>query len=367
MEEQEKKEKKPRKKNKIIENLIHNIPLVEKIFFTQNLEIMVRTGFSLADALKTLSLQTKNKTFKKVILELQVDVEKGSSFSESLKKHPTVFSELFVSMIEAGEVSGKLDKTLKQLTIQMKKSHSLYLKIRNALTYPVIIFIAMVGIGTAMMIMVVPKILTLYEGTEYALPLPTRIVLAISNFLMNNGILSAVLAVLAVIAFATFISNEKGKKIWHKLLIISPIIGPIIKKINLAKMSRVLNSLLSTDISIVNSFDMIANIVGNRIYREHFKASSGKLQKGESISSVFKERPDLFPPVVGQMIQVGEQSGTLDDISSEIAEFYEEEVDSTMANLTVIIEPVMMLIIGAGVGVLAVAIVWPIYGLVNQI
>lgn len=366
MEEKKKKTQKTQKKKSRF-NFLNQVPLVERIFFVQNLEIMVRTGFSLADALKTLSLQTKHKRFHQVILELQQHVEGGDSFSSGLKKYPAIFSELFVSMIEAGEISGKLDKTLKQLTIQMKKSHTLYAKIRNALTYPAIIFLALVGIGTAMMIFVVPKILTMYEGTEYSLPLPTKIVLGASTFIINNGILTAVVCIALIIAFAIFVTNEKGKTIFHRILLKTPIAGKIIIKINIAKMARVLNSLITTDIPIVKSFEMISKILGNRIYRQHLLASSKKLQKGESIFNIFKEKPDLFPPVVGQMIQVGEESGSLDVITKEIAEFYEEEVENTMANLTVIIEPVIMLIVGAGVGLIAIAIVWPIYGLVNQI
>ncbi len=359
--------KKERKFNLSRFDFLHRVPLVEKIFFVQNLEIMARTGFSLSEALKVLQVQTEHKYFREVVGELEKDVEKGDTLSDSLKRFPSVFPELFVSMIQAGEISGKLDKTLKQLTVQMKKSHTLYLKIRNALTYPTIVFVAMLGIGTAMMIFVIPKILTLYEGTPYNIPWPTRIVLGLSNFLVNNWLLTIIIVLALVVAFVLFVSNEKGKLIFHKIILKLPIVGIILKKVNLAKMSRVFNSLLSTDISIVQSFVIISQILGNRVYRNYFLLSSERLKKGEGIGSVFKERPDLFPPVVAQMVQVGEESGTLETITEEISNFYEEEVESTMDNLTVIIEPVMMLIIGAAVGFLAVAIIYPIYGLVNQI
>lgn len=360
-------EQKEQKKKHRNPDLFNSVPSVEKIFFVQNLEIMVRTGFSLADALKTLVLQTKNKYFMEVIIELQAEVEKGTNFSEALKKYPKIFSELFINMIAAGEASGKLDKTLKQLCVQMKKSHSLFMKIRNALTYPVIIFCAMVVIGIAMLIFVLPKILGLYTGSSYELPLPTKIVLGVSAFIINNGIITAGIVIILIIAFILFLRNKKGHFIFDTLILKIPVAGPIIKNINLANMARVLTSLLTTDISIVQSFSMISKILGNRVYREYFAASAERLQKGENIAAIFKARPDLFPPIVSQMLQVGETSGSLDIITEEIANFYEEEVESTMANLTVIIEPVMMLIIGSCVALLAVAIVWPIYGLVNQI
>lgn len=347
--------------------LFNKVSLVEKIIFLQNLEIMIRTGFSLADALRVLTQQTKNKEFHKIIEEMQQFVEGGGNFSVGLKKYPKVFPEVMVNMMAAGETAGKLEKTLKQIVTQLKKTHTLHNKIRNALTYPLIVLFAMLGIGTLMIIFVVPKILMLYEGTTFQLPLPTRIVLGTSRFVTQNGLLVAGTLITLIALFSFILSREKGKYYFHSLLNKTPLVKRIMQQINLAKLHRVFNSLVSTDIPIVESFQIIAKTLSNRPYRYYLQQSAERLRKGETIYTVFKERPDLFPPTVAAMIHVAEESGNLENITNEIANFYEEEVDSTMSNLSVIIEPVLMLLIGAGVGLMAVAIIMPLYGLVNQI
>jgi type IV pilus assembly protein PilC len=346
---------------------ITTVGKVDKLFFTQNLLTMIKAGFPLDEALKTLSQQTKKKEFKNIILDLQQQVENGVSFHQSLKKYPHVFSELFISMIAAGEVSGKLEESLTQLLIQMKKSYALTKKIRNALMYPCIIIIAMIILGIGMMIFVLPNLIKLYSESGFTLPLPTRIVISISKFLIANGWWVGIVCFILIIAFIVFIRNQTGKIVWHTIILKLPIISGIMKKINLAKMSRTMNSLIATDLPIIEDFKIIAQTLGNRIYRQHLLSSTESLKKGQSIANTLKTRPDLFPPVMTQMINVGEQSGTLDHITKELAEFYEDEVSDTMANLTVIIEPIIMLVVGAGVAFVAVSVIYPIYALVNQI
>lgn len=346
---------------------LRSIPVVEKIFFVQNLALMIKTGFSIGDALKTLRQQIKNKEFGLVMADLEQGVTKGDPFAEALRRHPEVFDELFVSMVAAGETSGNLEHTLFQLATQLKKSYALHKKIRNAMIYPCLILSVMAVVGTGMFIFVVPRILDLYTTNGYSLPLPTRIILAISDFVTGNGLILGALLVIGSVGWILFVRTEVGKFFWHRLLLHIPIAGKIIKRINVARLSRVLNSLIITDIPIVKSFQIIANTLPNRVYRRHLEAASLSLAKGNSIYSTLSSRPDLFEPVVAQMIRVGEEAGVLDTMTSEIATFYEDEVDSTMANLTVIIEPVLMVIIGAGVGFLCVAIVLPIYSLVDEI
>lgn len=346
---------------------VRGIPVVEKIFFVQNLALMIKTGFSIGDALHTLRAQMKSKEFGKIITQVEQDVVKGDAFSTALERHSHVFDELFVSMVAAGETSGNLEQTLFQLANQLKKSYALKKKIRNAMIYPVLIITVMVVVGTGMFIFVVPRILDLYTSNGYTLPLPTRIIMALSNFITQNGVLLGIILVILIIGWIMLLRTEVGKFFWHRLLLHIPIVGKIVKRINVARLSRVLNSLIITDIPIVKSFQIIANTLPNRVYKRHLIAASAALSKGNSIYSTLSTRPDLFEPVVAQMVKVGEEAGVLDTMTSEIAGFYEEEVDSTMANLTVIIEPVLMVIIGAGVGFLAVAIVLPIYSLVNEI
>ncbi len=343
------------------------MPIVDKIMFVQNLALMIKTGFSIGDALATLSQQIKGKQFSRVILDLQQSVVKGESFAAALQLHSEVFDDLFVNMVAAGEASGNLEQTLFQLSNQLKKSYALHKKIRNAMIYPCLILTVMIVVGTGMFVFVVPRILDLYTTSGYTLPLPTRIILGISDFIQHNGLILGSLISVLLIGWILFVRTEPGKFVWHRILLHIPIAGKIIKRITIARLSRVLNSLLVTDIPIVNSFKIIANTISNRVYRRHLILASQQLAKGNTIHSVLSSRPDLFEPVVTQMIKVGEEAGVLDTMTAEIATFYEDEVDSTMANLTVIIEPVLMVVIGAGVGFLAVAIVLPIYSLVDEI
>lgn len=360
---------KSEKKTRItfLSGLFNRISAVQKIFFTQNLEVMVRTGFSLANALKTLSLQTPNKKFREIISDIKNDVESGQTFTSALSKHKRVFSELFINMISAGEVSGKLDESLRNLTIQTKKEHEIIVKVRAALTYPAIVVIAMVGIGIGMMIFVIPQMMTIFEEWSAQLPLPTLILISLSKFLTSNGLYVAIGLIILIFILFRVNKTKRGKLIFHKILLKTPILSGILIKVNLARFSRSLSSLLKTDIPIVQTFEIISKVLGNVYYKQAMLESAQKVKKGISIVKTLEDKPDLFPPIITQMIAVGEETGTLDTISEEIANFYEADVDQTMGNLSVIIEPVLMLILGAAVAGMALAIIMPMYSLVQQI
>ncbi|MFA6909242.1 MAG: type II secretion system F family protein [Patescibacteria group bacterium] len=347
--------------------LTGHVPIVQKIFFTQNLQVMVRTGFSLGNALHTLGLQTENKSFKQVIMEMEHDVDSGKTFSDALKKHSDIFPEMFINMIAAGEVSGKLDEVLHQLTLQMKKDHTLITKVKSALSYPIIVVSAMVGLVIAMMLFVIPKLLGVFAESGVALPLPTQILISVTNFTSQNGLWVIIGLFALTIGVFRLIKTQKGKFYYHRILLRLPIVGKIIKKINLARFTRSLSSLLKTDIPIVQTLQIISRTLGNVHYQNVMMIASEEVKKGISIVKTLERFPQLFPPIVTQMVHVGEQSGTLDTIVEEIANFYEEEVDTTMANLSTIIEPALMLILGAGVAGLAVAIILPIYNLSQAI
>lgn len=348
-------------------NRMSRVPLVQKIFFTQNLSIMVKTGFSLAQALKTIGAQLTNKRFQQVVNDLQQDVENGISFSNSLAKYPKVFPEIFVNMVAAGEASGKLDEILINLTKQMKKDHSIISKVRSAMSYPVIVVFAMGAIGTIMMITVVPQLVGIFQEANLQLPLTTRILIAISSALTNYGIWIGLGIVGLGFLFIRARKTQKGKRILHYVFLRLPIMSTIIKKINLARFTRTLSSLLKTDIPIVQTLQIISKTLGNIYYQQAMIDASEKVKKGITIVKSLEEQPKLFPAIVTQMINIGEESGTLDSISEEIANFYEEDVDQTMNNLSTIIEPVLMLVIGAVVAVLALSILQPMYGLVQAV
>ncbi|MDD5566869.1 MAG: type II secretion system F family protein [Patescibacteria group bacterium] len=344
---------------------LSRVSLVDRMFFTQNLEVMVRTGFSIAKALKTLSAQTSNKYFAKIINHLSSEVEKGKTLASAMRPYPKVFSSIFVNMIEAGEVSGQLESVLKRLTLQMKKDHGLISKVKSALTYPAIILVAMLGIGTIMFIFVIPKITSMYAETSVQLPWATKLLITTSGFAAKNAyyVIGSLFAI--VFGFFRIIKTRRGRRAYHALLLKTPIFGKIIKKINLARFARTLSSLLKTDIPIVQAFQIISKTLGNVYYQEVMSLVAEKVKQGVTVTSVLEKNLKLFPPVVTQIIDVGEQSGTLDTISEEIAVFYEDDVEQTMSTLSTIIEPLLMLILGAGVGLIAVAVLMPMYNIVE--
>lgn len=343
------------------------VKLSQKIFFVQQLGIMVRTGISLSVALKTLAEQAEAKGFKKILADLQQQVEKGNLLSKGLENYQKIFGELFINMIKAGEASGKLEDVLKQLFTQMKKDHDIIAKVRGAMIYPMIVVIMMLAIGILMMLYVIPTITNVFKEINAPLPLPTRILITVSDFLVAHGLFVLIGVIILVIIFVSIIKSPQGKYQFHKILLKLPVAGKIIKKINLARFCRTLSSLLKTDIPIVQSFEITSRILSNLLYRESLLEAKEKIKKGVSIEESLRPHINFFPPVVLQMISVGEETGALDEILEESAVFYEEDVARIMSDLPSIIEPVLMVILGVGVGGMAVAVIMPMYSLSQQI
>ncbi len=343
------------------------ISLKERLFFVQHLGLMLKSGISLARALKTLADQSENKRFKKILTDIATKVEKGSSFAESLEDHRKVFGDLFLSMIDAGELSGKLEEVLKQLFVQMKKEHQLISKVKGAMTYPAVILFAMLGIGTFMLIVVVPKITAMFDEMDAELPIATKILIGASDAIINNSLI--VVAGLIVFITLTFkiLKTYKGKYIFQAIMLRAPIFSTIIKKINLARFSRNISSLLKTDIMIVKCFQITANVLGNLHYKKALEDMAQTIKQGGKLNEAVKAYPSLFTPVVVQMIAIGEETGELDNILMELAEFYEEEVDQIMENLPTIIEPLLILTLGLGVGGVAIAIVMPMFAITSAV
>jgi type IV pilus assembly protein PilC len=328
---------------------------------------MLRGGFSISRAMGTLAVQTNHKYFRKILLSLQSDLESGMSFAQSLKKYPRIFSELFTNMVAAGEVSGKLDDVLKSLTIQMKKDHQLVSKVKGAMTYPIVVIVAMVGAGVAMIVFVIPKLLTVFTESSVELPLPTRILIGLSDQLSNYGIWYGLGLIAIIVGLSAVHRTAKGRHLFDRLALASPILGPIVKKINLARFTRNLSSMMATDIPIIQAFQIIAKTMSNSLYKDSIEQASQALRTGTAIAKVLEQYPKLYPPIIQQMVSVGEESGTLDEVAGELATFLEEEVDQTMSNLSTIIEPVLLLVLGVAVAGMAVAILLPMYKLSDAI
>ncbi|MFH0852268.1 MAG: type II secretion system F family protein, partial [bacterium] len=353
---------------KLVESLkiLGGIPLVEKMLFARHLSVMVKAGFSLNKALQVLTMQTKNRKFSKIITAMEEDIRKGISFADALAKYPEVFSDLFVNMVRVGETTGNLEGNLKLLAVQMKKDHDLTSKIKGAMMYPAVILVAMVGIGIAMMIFVLPKLISIFDEMKIELPLPTRVIIGLSHFLTNFWYLTIIIVAVAVFAIRIALRSKAGRDKFDTLILRMPIFGDISKKMNSARMARTMSSLIESGVPIVKALEISAGTLGNVRFKDSLMEASKEVQKGSPVSQCLAAFPHLYLPIVTQMIQVGEETGTLGEITKRLAEFYEEEVSNITKSLSTIIEPILMIVIGAAVGFFAISIIQPMYSMMNS-
>lgn len=346
---------------------LNHVSLVEKMLFSRHLSVMVSAGLSLTKALGALSKQTKNTHFSKIITDVASRVQSGSQFADALAAYPKVFSDIFVNMIKVGETGGNLEEVLLLLSSQMKKDHELISKVRGAMTYPAVIVVAMVGIGIAMMIFVVPKLLSTFEEMQVELPASTKMIILISNLLSNH--LFLFLGGLFGLIFALYFGfkSRQGKHAFQTILLKMPIFGNISKKLNSARFARILSSLIKSGVPIVKALNITAQTLKNYHFKESLETAARKVQKGEPLSQTLSKYKSLYPHMVIQMVEVGEETGTISDILDKLAEFYEEEVQNITENLSSIIEPILMIIIAGAVGFFAISMITPMYSLLNSI
>ncbi len=339
------------------------IPFVQKMLFVHNLSIMVKAGLSIVDGLRILSEQVENRRLKKIIGEIKLQVEKGRQLSEVLADYPKVFPPIYVSMIAAGETAGRMQQALEQVHSQMKKSHELTARIQGALIYPAVVMTAMLGIGAEMVFFVLPKILIMFNDFNAELPLPTQILIAIVNFTQSYGVFMLIGIALLTSLLIWLERKPPIKRQVHFMMLKIPVFGAVIKKINTARFTMTLSSLLQSSIPIIDAVKITAQVQGNVRYRENIMAVSEVLKKGVPLSEALSVYPTYFTPMVVQMIMVGEQSGQMEHMLGELADYYGEEVDATMKNFSTIIEPVMIIIMGLAVAGMAVAVIMPMYSL----
>ncbi|MFA6096784.1 MAG: type II secretion system F family protein [Candidatus Paceibacterota bacterium] len=347
-------------------HFFRRVKAMDRMLFTRHLGIMLKAGLSFSRALTVLSEQTGNAYFKEVLEKVQDDVQKGSQLGESLEKHPKAFDELFVNMIKVGETGGNLEEVLDLLYVQIKKSNELTSRVKGAMMYPAVIIFAMSVVGALMMTFVLPSILSIFRDMDVPLPLPTKILIFISDTIQKHG----VLLLIGIIAFfsilISIIRTPRGKKGFDYILLRLPTIKTIIMKINMARFCRTLSSMIASGVSIVKALEIVSRILGNTYYREAVGKASASVQKGTTLSEFFTQYPKLFHPMMVHMVEVGEETGTLEETLKQVAEFYEEDVEQVTENMSAIIEPILMLVIGAAVGVFAVAIIQPMYGIMGK-
>ncbi len=343
------------------------VSLTEKLFFTRNLRVMVSAGLPLPRTLETLANQTKNQKFKKAILNIREEVVKGKNFSEALAKHADIFSELFQNMVRVGEESGTLENVLQTLSRQMEREYELKSKIKGAMIYPAVIICAMIGIGILMLVMVVPQLAQTFEELEIELPLTTQIVIGLGNFLTQKWYLAIIIILILAFLFWRATKTETGKKIIDKFSLKAPIISPIIKKINTAYTTRTLSSLIAAGVPIIRSLEITSGTLGNIYYKSAITEVIERVRKGAKIAQALKSHEDIYPSIVIQMVDVGEETGETSNILAQLAEFFEEEVSNATKNLAMLIEPVIMLIVGAAIGFFAVSMIQPMYSMLGAI
>lgn len=348
-------------------SVFNTIKTHQKITFAKNLGLMINAGLPVTRALSVMSRQSKSKPFKKLLTDLETDVSHGKTLSESLSKNPKTFSPIFVSMVRAGEESGNVSGSLNVVSSQMEKSYQLGEKVRGALIYPAVIISVMIILAVLLLIFMVPTLTATFEGLGVPLPFATRALIYLSDFLVENTLAVLAGVVVLIVSSALFLRSRVGGNLMDIASMHIPVIGEMIKEFESARSTRTLSSLLSSGVGITGSLDITIDVLQNHLYKDVLKQARIAIEKGEPMSAVFVRNEHLFPLFVGEMITVGEETGKISDMLLSVASFYEEAVDQKTKDLSTIIEPVLMIIIGIGVGIFAISMLAPTYALVDYI
>ena len=338
----------------------------EVVIFTRQFATMINSGLPLVQSLTILAEQTENKYFKKVIAQVLLDIQAGQTLADSLRKHPKVFTELYVNMVAAGEAGGILDVILNRLAVFLEKNDALARKIKGAMVYPAVMLVVVIACTTILLWKVVPVFAAMFTGAGLELPMPTRIVLALSNFLQHFMWLVVLTVIVAVFAVRQYYKTENGKLQIDRLLLRFPVIGNLLRKSAVSRFTRTLGTLVSSGVSILEGLQITARTAGNRVVHDAVMKSRASISAGATISEPLKES-GVFPPMVVQMINVGEQTGGLDEMLTKIADFYDDEVDAAVSALTSILEPIMIVVMGIVIGGIVVAMYLPMFDMINAV
>lgn len=341
----------------------------EKINMARNLGSMLEAGLPMTRGLSVLERQTHNKKLKSVLLKMQENINKGGALSESFAEFPEVFPKIFVSVVKAGEESGSIAQSLKSIADQIERVHTLVKRLRGAMIYPAIVLSAMVVISVLLLIYLVPTLTQTFEELDLELPLSTRIIVGLSTFLTNNTLSSILILVSLVLTLVFLARTKKGSRAINFVLLRFPIISALVKESNSAKTTRTLSSLLSSGVDFLVAIQITKDVVQNPFYKEVLDKAGENVRKGSTIASVFLEdsAQKLYPPFVGEMASIGEETGKLSSMLANVADFYEEEVAQKTKNFSTVVEPLLMICIGLFVGIFAVSMLGPIYSLVDAL
>jgi|AntAceMinimDraft_13_1070369.scaffolds.fasta_scaffold00083_35 type IV pilus assembly protein PilC len=348
-------------------NSFGTVPKKDRILFGKNLGSMLDAGLPLSRAIAVMRRQTKNKKFKMILGDVNESIRKGDTFSGALERHPRTFSNLFISMVRAGEESGDLVQALKVVSTQMEETHKLVKKVRGAMIYPGVIITAMVGIGGFLFVFVVPTLTSTFVELGVELPASTQFIITISDLLKNHTFLLLGGIVAFIVSLIVGMKTTKGKRIIAWIILHLPVIGVIAKQTNAARTTRTLSSLLASGVSYLDSVGITQEVLQNPFYIDALEDAKTQVELGKPIAEVFEKHQNLYPIFVSEMVSVGEETGDLGGMLLKVAVYYEDEINEKTKNLSTIIEPILMVVIGAGVGFFAVSMISPMYSLMENV
>jgi len=351
-----------------IPGLSDRVKLRDVAVITRQLSTMVDSGLSVVRSLGILAAQVDNPTLARVLNEVRLDLEHGSSLSAACARHPKVFSHLFCTLVQAGEAGGNLDEVLGTLAETIEKQAQLNRTIRSAMTYPAVVLAVMAVIFTAMIVFIVPIFQHLFTSLGGKLPLPTRLLISVSEIITSPWILVIIGVVIAgVFGVRKLIESEGGRLKWDHLKLKPPIFGPLFHKVALARFSSTLSSLISSGVPILESLDICADTSGNRVVGDVLIEAKNGVREGRPLADPLREHEDVIPALVVQMIEVGEQTGALDSMLKKVAQFYDQEVEVTVNNLTALLEPLLTVVMGIGVGLMVISLYLPMFDYIKLI
>ncbi|MBZ4643567.1 MAG: type pilus assembly protein PilC [Deferribacteres bacterium] len=335
------------------------------VIATRQLATMISAGLSLVKSLDILASQASKKKMRKMFTDIKNQIEQGAQFNKALQKYKLIFGDLYINMVAAGEAGGLLDNVLDRLAIYMEKAISLKRKVKAAMMYPSIVLIVAVAVVWGLLVFIIPKFKEMYEGFGGSLPALTQFTINLSEFLgswYGGGVILGVIVITSITVSTLYKRTEKGKFVIDRMMLKIPKIGDLLKKVSVAKFSRTFGTLLNSGVPILDALDIVAKTSGNKYIEKHLIKSKADIEQGKNIVYPL-EKAGVFPPMVTQMISVGEETGALDQMLSKIADFYDDEVDRAVEGLTKMIEPMLMLIVGGSVGFIIIAMYLPIFKL----
>lgn len=343
---------------------LNRVSFTDLVIMTRQLATMVSSGLTLSDAIDILQEQQNNKTLKKALEEISSDVKGGLNLAQSLSKHPDVFPQLYINVIKSGEASGKIDTVLIQMANGLEKDREFQSRIKGAMIYPVIVLVMMFGVMVIMMVFVIPKLMSLYSQSNIDLPLPTKILIFVSNILVNYWWAIIIVIIGIVVVIRRWGKTPEGGMIIGRIVLKIPIIGKIVTFVTLTNFSRTFGLLTAAGIPLLESIGIVEGVMENPVYKRTLKDAYSGVEKGLPFSALLTA--SVFPRIVGQMVRVGEETGKVDEIFFKLSEYFESESDHMVKNLTVAIEPIIIIILGLGVGFLVISIILPIYKLTTS-